>query len=173
MEETDEGHPRTIPTRGFPRRRASHLPADRGHTIEEGSRWVWTMRGNRRYIQTGPGNEADVRFPRLSLPRPGSNGIKGSFFVLGQKSEPIDFSGICIVLVALIKPEDMVARIGSVPPDCLQLGEKIKEVSGLVDDEGGVYDALDRVAQHIDCGGLGFVGTLIPITYIGFLSAIR
>lgn len=39
-----------------------------------------------------------------------------------------------------------MARIHSVTPDGLQLSKKIKQVSGLVDDESRIYDALDRIA---------------------------
>lgn len=59
------------------------------------------------------------------LPCPGRNGIKGPFLVFRQKGEPVDPPGVCIVLVALIEPEDMVTRDDSVPPDRLQLREEI------------------------------------------------
>lgn len=52
-----------------------------------------------------------------------------------QKSEPINFPGLRIVLVALVQPEDIVACIDSMPSDSLQLSEKVKQVSGLVNNE--------------------------------------
>ena len=107
---------------------------------------MWATEEDRGYIQAGPGNEEDVRFPCLLLSCPGRNGIKGTLLVVRQKSEPVDPPGVCVVLVALVQPEHMVARIDRVPPDCLQLCKKIKEVSGLVDDERGEYDALYRIA---------------------------
>ena len=93
---------------------------------------------NGTYVQTGPSNEGDVRFPCLLLPCPGRNRFKGPFLVFRQKREPVESPGVCVVLVALVQPEDIVARVDSVSPDCLQLRKKIKEVTSLVDDEGGV-----------------------------------
>jgi len=97
-----------------------------------------TVGEDQSHIQAGPGNEGDVRFPCFLLSCPGRNRLKGALLVVRQKSEAVGPPGVCVVLVAIVQPEDMVARIDRVSSDCLQLRKKINEVSGLVDDERGV-----------------------------------
>jgi len=124
-EDTDEDRRRTILISILRQHLTSLLPGDRRNTTKVSHNGSEYLEGDRTYIPTGPGNEGYIRFPRFFLPCRGRNGIEGSFLVSRQKSKPVDFPGVLLVLVALVEPEDMVARNGSVPPDCFQLRKEI------------------------------------------------